>query len=139
MRGMIRPLLVTEANAESITEQPAPDVALDLLDYSFVLSETPKAGEQLIRVANKGPHTHEVVLVKLPADGTAMEFVMSLGSQEIKGELAGGVTEIEADMENTFVASFESGARYGLICFVVDHETGKLHFMNGMIQDFMIE
>jgi len=136
-RGMIQPLSVTESGAA--TAELTADITLDLVDFSFVLSAIPAAGTQTIRVNNAGHQPHEVLLVKLPADATPMDFVASIGTDTLRGELAGGITEIEPGMYNLFTATFESGVKYGLLCFVMDPETGQPHFMQGMSQEFVVQ
>jgi hypothetical protein len=135
--GMVKPLEVTGSHTEM--KDLAADVTLDLLDFSFALSQPIQAGTQTIRIQNKGQQPHEVLLVELAPDASAMDFLNSLGSEAPKGKPIGGITEIEPEMHNTIITTFESGVRYGLICFVTDPETGQLHFMQGMIQDFLVE
>jgi hypothetical protein len=138
LRGMIKALTVTASETATVVE-PAAEISLELVDFSFILSQTPGPGIQTIRVSNQGSQPHEVLLVKLPAEATAMDFIMSIGTEALQGELAGGVTEIEPGKQNSFTANFEAGVKYGLICFVTNHANDKLHFMEGMIQEFVVE
>lgn len=135
--GMVKRLNVTDADTEMSDLDV--DLTLDLVDFSFVLSQPIGAGTQTIRVSNQGSHPHEVLLVELAPEATTMDFLASLGTDAPQGKPIGGITEIEPGMHNTIVAQFESGRRYGLICFVTDPDTGALHFMQGMIQEVMVE
>jgi hypothetical protein len=135
--GMVKPLQVVDDGAAM--SDLAVDLTLDLVDFNFVLSQPIEAGTQTIRVNNQGTHPHEVLLVELAPEATAMDFLASLGTESPQGKPIGGITEIEPGMHNTIVAHFGSGRRYALICFVTDPGTGQLHFMQGMIQEVMVE
>lgn len=138
--GMIRGLTVTEATR--IVPEPAFDLTLDLVDFSFVLSQPLVAGEQTIRVNNQGSHAHEIWLAKLGEGKSANDLLMALApgspAEAWVYNGLGGLAWIEAGEYGYFSANLEPG-RYALICFVPDHETGQMHFMLGMVQEFVVE
>jgi hypothetical protein len=138
--GMIRGLTVTKPT--SATREPDADVTLDLVDFSFVLSQPLAVGEQTIRVNNQGSHAHEIWLAKLGEGKSANDLLMALApgspAEDWVYNGLGGLAWIEPGSHGYFTANLEPG-RYALICFVPDHATGKMHFMLGMVQEFVVK
>jgi hypothetical protein len=140
VNGMIRGLTVT--NAAVAASEPDADVTLDLVDFSFVLSQPLTAGEQTIRVNNQGSHAHEIWLAKLGEGKSVNDLLMALApgspAENWVYNGLGGLTWIEPGSRGYFTADLEPG-RYALICFVPDHTTGRMHFMLGMVQEFVVK
>lgn len=138
--GMIRGLTVTDA--EQRTEQPAADVTIDLVDFSFVVTPTITAGEHTFRVNNQGKQAHEVWLAKLGEGKHVNDLLMALApgapAEDWVYNGLGGLTWIDPGDHGYFDADLAPGS-YALICFVPDPETGQMHFMQGMVYEFVVE
>jgi hypothetical protein len=138
--GMIRSLTVT--GAANPAAEPQADVTIDLVDYSFVLSQPLRAGRQTVRVNNQGSHAHEIWLAKLGEGKGVNDLLMALApGAPVKDWVyngLGGIAWIDPGMHSYFTAELEPG-RYALICFVPDHATGEMHFMLGMLQEFVVD
>jgi hypothetical protein len=100
------------------------------------------AGEQTIRVNNQGSHAHEIWLAKLGEGKNATDLLQAFApgtpAEEWVYNGLGGLTWIDPDRHGYFTANLTPG-RYALICFVPDHATGKMHFMLGMVQEFVVK
>jgi hypothetical protein len=71
---------------------PRPDVRLVLDDYGFELSPALKAGSRVVRVENRGPQPHEVIVVRLAPGKTAADLMEWIKDEEgpPPGETFGG-------------------------------------------------
>ncbi len=138
--GMIRGLTVTDTSM--VTTEPSADVTLDLVDFSFILSQPLTSGQQTIRVNNQGSHAHEIWLAKLGEGKSANDLLMALApgspTEDWVYNGLGGLTWMDPGSHGYFTVDLEPG-RYALICFVPDHATGSMHFMLGMVQEFEVE
>jgi len=138
--GMVRGLKVVES-AEAEVPLPEADVRMILDDYSFGLSKMITPGRHTIRVENRAPQAHEVVVVRLGEGKTAQDFIQWVGTTPREGtgpgEIVGGVTGLAQGEFNITTVDFEPG-RYALVCFVPDAGDGMPHFMHGMVQEFSV-
>jgi hypothetical protein len=138
--GMIRGLTVTEAT--HLANEPEADMTVNLVDFSFVLTEPLTAGQHTLRINNDGHHVHEVWLAKLGEGKNVNDLLMALApgapAEDWVYNGLGGLTWIEPGTHGYFSANLEPG-RYALICFVLDPASGKMHVMLGMVQEFVVE
>ncbi len=135
--GMVKPFMVTEAVGTRMTEAK-PDVVITARDFQFVLSKPITAGSHTIQLVNEGTQAHEVVLVKLPPDAKAKDFIAAFepgAGAPPRGRPQGGIVGIERGAQGLFTAQFDPG-RYALICFFPDSKTGAPHFAQGMTWEF---
>lgn len=139
--GMGKSLQVTTNDQETAVE-PTADVVMDLDDFSFSLSRPLIAGEQTIRVNNRGAQPHEVFLARLAPGKSAGDLLASLAPdappEAIDWQALGGVSVIESGAHSYFIVDLEPGT-YALLCFAPDHHSGAPHAMLGMMQEFVIE
>jgi len=137
--GMEKPLSVKGAKPTLVSE-PKANVTITQADYHFSLSSGVRAGSQTIQVVNHGTQPHEVVLVKLAPGVAVAEFVATFesgASGPPPGKPIGGVVGIERGDHAYFTTRLEPG-HYGLICFFPDPATGKPHFAQGMMKEFIV-
>lgn len=140
MHGMVKNLTVTAAEGETARE-PQADATLDMLDFTFELSQSLAAGQQTIRVNNKGQQPHEVFLARLEPGKTMDDFLISFtpdAPAEPVWRAAGGVSVIEPGAHGYFSVDLEPG-QYVLACFAPDSESGMPHLMMGMVQEMTVE
>jgi uncharacterized cupredoxin-like copper-binding protein len=140
-KGMIAPLEVV-AGSEAPVAEPTADLTMDLIDYGFVITPEPIGpGFHTIRVVNKGPQPHEVVLVRLEPGKTMDDITawVEAGNRTLKpvAELMGGVVTLDKGEHAFFSADFIPG-EYVLLCFVPDAKDGKEHIEHGMVKRFTV-
>ncbi len=142
-QGMVGTFTVTdEANGAREDDLPAAAASVDLLNYAFAIDGDIKAGDQLLRVSNKGTEMHEMVVFRL-RDGATFEQFQEMLSAEGPPE-----GEPPADhVAGTFVSPgattyttlhFDAG-NYVLICFLPSPEHDMApHFAMGMVHQLTI-
>jgi hypothetical protein len=139
-KGMVRPFEVTPAPTTAVSDLPAADATITLVDYDFRISEPLTAGKQTILVENAGPQAHELALLKLAPGKTVADFA-AWDAGGMKGpppaEPIGGVVALDTGAKATFVADLSPG-EYGLICFVPDTKDGKPHLAHGMMKTIRV-
>lgn len=131
-KGMARMINVT-GPALAIAD-PASDNTLKLVDYGFQFSAPLTAGHHVIRVENAGQQWHEMVLVKLNAGKTGMDFATWAEKQDgaPPGQIHGGITGILPGA-HAFIETDVTAGDYALMCFFPDMKDGKPHLAHGMI------
>lgn len=139
--GMAKALTVAPPEGTAGSE-PRADVTLDMFDFTYQLSGPLTAGEQIIRVNNKGEQPHEVFLARLAPGKGVNDLLASLvpdaPPEAIDWQALGGISAIEPGAHAYFPVDLEPG-RYALVCFAPDHDSGAPHFMLGMMQEIAIE
>lgn len=137
-KGMIMGMEVQPGDGATAA-LPAGDIEVGLMEYGFVLSQTPTAGTRSFTVTNQGKEPHEVVLVRL-APGMKAEQVgawIEAGEQgPPPGVPVGGLSGMSPGQVENFTATLESGT-YGLICFIPGPD-GAPHFAHGMVATFTV-
>jgi hypothetical protein len=138
-KGMMAALTVTGEEPANQAE-PAADATVRLLDFSFVLPEQIKAGEQTWKIVNEGQQLHEIYLLKL-AEGKTLEDV-SAYFQAPQGTPpyveAGGFQGINPGNSGWLHLKLEPGV-YVAICPIPDTASGAPHLALGMIQPFTVQ
>ena len=139
-KGMVHPFIVTAANGSTGTE-PTADATITVADYSFAVDGKLSAGKHTIRVLDKGPQEHEVVIMRLAPGKTMKDF----GAWAVKmegpppGSALGGVVGVStAAGPNYFDVELTPGD-YALLCFIPDAKDGKPHIEHGMVKEFKVE
>ncbi len=138
MKGMVRPLTVTQASAPAAAE-PSAEVVMKLVDYDFELSQPLPAGRSTLRIENAGPQEHEVVIVRLKEGKEPMD-VAKWGEKQVgpaPATFEGGVSGIMPGTSAFVDLDLEPG-EYGLICFVPDTKDGKGHYHHGMAKKITV-
>lgn len=110
-------------------------VEVTMAGQAYALSQDRlRPGRVVFQVANEDDTDHDLTLVKLPDDATAVSQWLDSG--------VGGVQPvyIMADRgpgeHGVFAVDLPAG-QYGVLCFVED-ETGTPHYKNGMVADFRV-
>ena len=137
-KGMVRALRVVPARNTS--SRPKADLTVTLVDYSFKLSSSIRAGTRTLRVYNAAKQDHEVQLVQLAPGKTLGDLMAWLSKMEgpPPGRALGGIAGMSPGVSEYFTADFASGSKYVLICFVPDARDGKPHFAHGMAQQITV-
>jgi hypothetical protein len=139
--GMVKALTVTPSKGGEGVE-PQADVSLDMLDFSYSLSKPLTTGQHTLQVNNKGQQPHEVFLARLAPGKGVDEFLASLApgspAEAIDWQALGGISVIEPGTHSYFSVDLEPG-KYVVICFAPDHGSGAPHFMNGMVQEIIVQ
>lgn len=146
MKGMTRPLTVTDPGNDN-SEAPEADMVMNMDDYTFGLSDEITAGSKTIKVENAASQPHEFILARLE-EGKTLEDMMNWFGQVINGEAGplpkapgiflNGVSPMDKGVTNYVTVDFEPG-EYALICPYPDTESGRPHFMHGMMQQFSVK
>ncbi len=140
-KGMMGTIEVTAAAGERAAAEPRADATIELMDYGYVVPAL-KPGRQTIAVVNRGPQSHEVLMVRL-ADGRtpkdAAEWAHRGQTGERPGEMIGGVAALAAGGKAWFTADLKPG-RYALLCFVPDQRdgVGRAHAEYGMLREMVV-
>jgi hypothetical protein len=152
-RGEFKPFVVRAADRVGAERAAAPraDLVVRLLDYSFTLDPSPRAGRHTIRVENAGVEPHDLVLMKLAPGKTAEDVATWLNPERARradpagepapslaslGTGAGGIGAIAPGMESFFEADFTPGA-YVLVCMATAPD-GRSHIEHGMIRQISV-
>jgi hypothetical protein len=132
---MARPFVVKQrVGSAPPTVAPEPSVTITMVDYAFHLSAPLTAGQHMIRVENRGPEPHEVVLVQLTPGKTLEDVQTWLGDPRSPPPFSGGLGGVvieEAGAEAYFEAELTPGD-YVLFC-VITAPDGRRHWEHGMI------
>ena len=138
-KGMIHPFVVTAANGSNT--EPAADATITLADYSFTVDGKLSAGKHTIRVLNKGPQDHELILARL-APGRTMKD-LGVWAAKMEGpppaSVLGGVMGFS---KSTGVKYFDidlTPGNYAMLCFLGDVKDHQMHFKHGMGKEFKVE
>jgi hypothetical protein len=138
-KGMTAPLEVVTATGP-VAHEVAADVTITLTDYDFQLSGPLTPGSHVIRVENKGPQPHELVLTKM-AQGKSLKDIEAWEKGGEKGlppvSALGGISPMMANESGQFTVDLAPGD-YALICFVPDMKDGKAHLRHGMVKSIKV-
>ena len=133
--GMARPFVVRQRDgSEPPTAAPETSVTITMVDYAFQLSAPLTAGQHMIRVENRGPEPHELILMKLAPGKTmndAQTWLEDMRSAPPFGNALGGVVIEEAGGEAYFEAELTPGTHV-LFC-VITAPDGRRHWEHGMM------
>ena len=141
-KGMVKAFTVTAPAKPG--KLPVADIAVNLVDFDFVLSHPLTRGHHVIAITNSAAQPHMVAIRRYPLDypaGTAAKELAAWAANP-QGKLApgraeGGVTEISPG--STVVTSRDFGpGMYLLICFSSDVTDGKPHFAHGMQKEIIV-
>jgi uncharacterized cupredoxin-like copper-binding protein len=139
MKGMIKPLTITPRPPGQADAEPAADITMTLDDYTFELSKPITPGRHVIRVENRAPQTHEVVIARLNPGETATQALIwiNAGQAGAGPVVLGGASGIAKGRHMFITADFQPG-RYALFCFIPDVKDGKPHTNHGMLKELSV-
>ena len=146
------PFTVTEAEASTdATVEPPATVNLEETDdlQYIVTPATLESGSQLWKIENTGTEmAHHVVMVRIPDGATAPEIITEFNGMMTGTPPAGD--SIFSQLVWVGYAALQSGGQavwsefdldpgtYAVICFIMDHETGRPHAADGMVTVFTV-
>ena len=143
MKGMGHTITVVSNTPKSakapVTKVAAPDVTVDLADYSFALSKPLTRGRHVIRVRNTAAQSHEMFVARLVPGKTAQEAMAWLETQKGPPPLVplGGTVGLAHGVSNDIALDLTPG-EYALFCFIPDAKDGKPHVAHGMVKNFTV-
>lgn len=141
-KGMVKELTVT--GKAGTAKLPQAKATVNLKDFAF---EMPKlsAGKLAVHVVNRGPQSHEWVLVQLAPGKTPDAFLGWVGAAMAgkvegppPGQFVGGGPNMASGKEVVVNLDLKAGS-YVALCFIEDPKTGKPHAALGMVQPFTIQ
>lgn len=138
-KGMLVPIKVVASNQAQAAEPKADGEAI-LQDFTIIPPANVKAGQQVWKVKNQGPQSHEIALMKLD-EGKTMDDVMKF-MQAPSGKPpfsnAGGLAALAPGTSAWVSLNLQPG-NYLALCFVPDPASGKAHAEMGMMQAFSVK
>lgn len=141
-KGMILPLMVTAAPANSTVKLPTTLGTIMLKDFAFeVPAGQVLAGKSLYTATNVGKQPHEVNILRL-ADGKQAADVTNFFAGTPMGPppftSVGGITAMNPGVSGIFALDLTPG-NYVMTCNVPDPMSGKAHLLLGMIAGFTVK
>lgn len=116
-------------------------VSLELNDFAFAFDAADEhltSGSFAFEVKNEGEQSHEVQLLKLPADGEVLDV---LQSEESGVEFVAFKFPFNEGDEADMAIPELSAGRYALVCFLPDTDDpeGTPHAFKGMTAEFTVQ
>jgi hypothetical protein len=110
-------------------------------DYGYLVPAI-RPGRRVVRVENRGPQAHELVMVRLRPGRTAAEAAAWAERGQTgtaPGTMVGGVAALSRGHAGQFAVAFTPG-EYAPLCFVPDQKDGKghPHTTYGMMRQFTV-
>lgn len=132
-RGMFRALTVIPRR--QAVRQPSFDATITMHDYGYAMSGKLSAGTRTLRLVNKGPQEHHIMMQRL-LPGRTLDDVAKWQDAGRKGPrpvqpVFWGTTRQSAGAILYAVVKLEKGG-YILLCRVPDSKDGKPHVEHGM-------
>ncbi len=140
MKGMVKPLTITPRPAgQPAQAEPVADIAMTLDDYTFELSKPITPGRHVIRIENRAPQTHEVVIARLTPGESAAQALLWINEGQVGPGPAvlGGASGLAKGRHMFITVDFTPG-RYALYCFIPDVKDGKPHTHHGMLKELTV-
>ena len=151
-KGEVKPFVVygVDANAVASAAAPPSDAAIRLVDFSFTVDSSLRAGQHTIRVENGGAEPHDLNVMKL-APGITIENIRAWLNPErarrddtkapppieSMGSPIGGVAAMSPGMSAYLQMNLTPG-EYAVFCMVTAPD-GRSHIEHGMIQQLKVE
>ncbi|MCA9862608.1 MAG: hypothetical protein KC432_06295, partial [Thermomicrobiales bacterium] len=146
------PFTVTEPEATTdAASAPSATVNLEETDdLQYILTpETLESGPQLWKIENTGTEmAHHVVMMRVPDGATAPEIITEFNSMMAGTPPAGdsifaqgvwvGYAALQSGGQTVWSEFDLEPATYAVVCFIMDHETGRPHAADGMVTVFTV-
>jgi len=139
-KGMVAALEVTAGTHPMVELTPEAEGVVKLLDFSFVLPTSMKAGKQIWQIVNEGKQPHEIALVRL-ADGKTLDDAVNFMQAPTGAPPfidVGGFQGIDPGASGWLHLDLQPG-RYVALCHIPDPASGKPHEALGMVLPFTVE
>jgi hypothetical protein len=137
--------------ATPVVDAPVATVTLEMTDdLIYIVSPDPvPSGPQLWEVTNTGTdHAHHVVMSRIPEGVTADQIIGDFSSMFAGTPPAGepivaqftyvGYTALQSGGQTTWQGFDLEPGEYVVICFIINHETGVPHLLDGMVTTFTV-
>lgn len=137
--------------ATPVVDAPAATVTLEMTDdLTYIVSPDPvPSGPQLWEVTNTGEHhAHHVVMSRIPDGVTADQIIGEFSSMFAGTPPAGepvtaqftyvGYTALQSGGQTTWQGFDLEAGEYVVICFIINHDTGVPHLLDGMVTTFTV-
>ena len=126
--------------AESTPVQP-PVVTFTATDFAFAGPDTIAPGFTTIRLVNKGPQEHHLILARLD-DGKTLDTLMAFFQKTPNGvppfaTWRGAANVVLAGDSTGSTVDLPAG-RYALLCFIPDPADGAPHVVKGMTRELIV-
>jgi len=139
-RGMVHDLFVDPPDP-SRAVPPAASGEIVLTEYAYSITDTLRAGEQVIHVTNRGREEHEADIVRLSSPTALTGYTAWMDSAQVGLPPAmpvGGVGDLLPGAEAWMRVRLEPG-RYALLCQVPStSHGGRPHYKLGMVHEFVV-
>jgi uncharacterized cupredoxin-like copper-binding protein len=139
-RGMVHDLFVDPPDAPRVNP-PAASGEIVLTDFAYTISDTLRAGEQVIHVTNRGQEEHEADIVRVSSPEALAGYIAWMDNHQVGLPPAipvGGVGDLLPGAEAWMRVRLEPG-RYALVCQVPStSHGGKAHYQLGMVHEFVV-
>lgn len=118
------------------------DLELNEFAFGFKASEITD-GNLAFAAKNVGEQSHQVLVLKVPADLDIQEFIQSESEEEVEGieDIAFTLPFPPGDEQNVVFDQPLAAGRYALFCFVPDKDDPEKtpHALKGMTAEFTID
>lgn len=146
------PFTVTESETTpaAAAELPATVNLEETDDLRYILTpETLESGPQIWKIENTGAEmAHHVVMMRVPDGAAAPEIITEFNSTMAGTPPAGdsvfaqgiwvGYAALQSGGQTVWSEFDLEPATYAVICFIMDHETGRPHAADGMVTVFTV-
>jgi hypothetical protein len=145
------PLAVSEPATPSLLGEPEATVVLEETDdLRYIVSPSPvTAGPSIWKITNTGMHhTHHMVMVRVPDDVTAEAIIeaytpLVLGTPTPPPEWmmtpsGFGYAALQSGGQTTWAEFDLEPGNYAVICYIMEPEVFRPHFMDGMVTTFTV-
>ena len=138
-KGMIATLEVVAGDG-AVTQPPQADAEVKLIDFSFVLPQELRAGQQVWKVTVDGKQPHEIMLLKLAAGKSMTDVTHWMHQPEGAPPFAnvGGLQGIMPGATGYLHLDLTPG-NYVALCHIPDVQSGKEHAELGMVMPFTVQ
>jgi hypothetical protein len=147
------PLTVTESETDSdaVAEPPSTVYLEETDDLQYIVTpEVVESGPQIWKIENTGTEmAHHVVMMRVPDGATAPEIITEFNSMMAGTPPADdsifaqgvwvGYAALQSGGQTTWSEFNLKPATYAVVCFILDHETGRPHAADGMVTVFTVE
>lgn len=135
----------TATGPASTITAPGAAVMVDAVDFSYVMPDEIKAGEQWWQVSNTGTQTHDLGIYKLEGDLTLEALQAQMTAQDAQEQAPPPVAAIPSWAvgvgQTTWVKFDLPAGEYVVLCRVPDFSTnppGPDHWHKGMVHQFTV-
>ena len=114
-------------NSSASSTGSTPIISISERDFAITAPTTVQAGEVILRVTNRGPVGHELIVVRAPnADLPMRSDGLTVDEERLQHSEAGALEPIDAPATRDLDVHLTPG-RYVLFCNMSGHYIGGMH------------